>query len=432
MLRRLVLAAPLMIAASVAAHAQMLPPDQTLLPFNRYVAVRDRTLTGYDTPGVRVGGFTLRPSLDVTANYNDNAFADDRLRVADGYLGLSPSATLQSNFSTGSVAVNANSEIDRFFTHPSENSETVNVSTYGTKDIGASTLVRGIARYEQSRESRESQNAFALTVRPIRYETETGAVGLSHTFTHILVSGSAGVTRSHFFNGKLKLNGQLFDQQYRNNDQFELRLRTEVAQSQALSYFAQVTRDTTSYQPDRVQGFSRESKGYEVLGGVRFELPVLARGEIGVGYLNSSYRDAHFNTFSGLAVDGRLMLFPTQLMTYTITARRSVSNSGLQNSASYVSLLGGVRVDYELLRTLILGAGVDLERDTFNGFNINNRRGVDRRDGRVMVDATADWRFTPRLWLRTRYDRADVSSDGIDRYKSFVRNRFTIGVGLRI
>jgi len=432
-MRRCLLAAPLMIATSVAARAQMLPPDQTLVPFNRYVAVRDRTLTGYDTPGVRVGGFTLRPSLDVTANYNDNAFADDRLRVADGYLGLSPSATLQSNFSTGSVAVNANGEIDRFFTRTSENSETVNVSTYGTKDIGASTLVRGIARYEQSRESRESQNAFRLTERPIRYETETGAVGLSHTFTHILVSGSAGVTRSHFFNGEF--NGQTFDQQYRNNDQFELRLRTEVAQSQALSYFAQVTRDATSYQPDRVQGFSRESKGYEVLGGVRFELPVLARGEIGVGYLNSSYRDAHFNTFSGLAVDGRLMLFPTQLMTYTITARRSVSNSGLQNSASYASLLGGVHIDYELLRTLILGAGVDLERDTFNGFNgfnKSNQRSVDRRDGRVTVDATADWRFTPHLWLRTRYDRADVSSDGIDRYKSFVRNRFTIGVGLRI
>lgn len=427
MSRRLLFAAP-MLAASVVARAQMLPPDQTLVPFTRYVAVRERMLMGYDATGIRVGGFNLRPAVDVSTNYNDNAFANDEYsripqpRIVDGYLSVAPSAQLQSNFSTGSVSINASGEIDRFFTYPSENTESVNTSVYGTKDIGASTRVRGIVRYDQERESRESQNAFAPTDRRIRFETETGAVGISHTFSNVLVSGSAGVTRAHYFNGTIK--GVMFDQQYRNDDNFELRLRTEVAQSQALSYFAQVTRDATSYDPDRALGFARESKNYEVLGGVRFELPVLARGEIGIGYLNSSYRDARFRTFSGLAIDGRLMFFPSQLTTVTLTGRRSVSDAGVVQAASYIALTGGVRVDHELLRTLILGAGVDLERDTFNGF--------DRRDGRLTIDATADWRFTPRLWLRTRYDRAGVSSDGVDRYKSFVRNRVTIGVGFRI
>lgn len=426
MLRRLLAALP--VLAGVAAHAQMLPPDQTLVPFQRNVAVRDRMFAGFEAPGIRVGGFSLRPSLDVTANYNDNAFASDdygpapQPKVADGYLAVSPSASLVSNFSTGSVSLNASGEVDRFFTHPAENRESVVGSAYATKDVGTGTRLRGIVRYDQQRESRESQNAFRLTDRPIRYEQETGAFGVSQTFNHLLISANAGVTRSHFFDGTI--GGVRFDQQYRNNDQFELKLRTEFAQSQALSYFAQVTRDATSYNPDVINHVDRETKNYEVLGGVRFELPVLARGEIGVGYLNSSSRDARFRTFSGLAVNGQLMFFPTQLMTYTVTARRSVNDAGLVNSANYVALSGGARVDYELLRTLILGAGVDLERDTFNGLN--------RRDGRVMIDATADWRFTPRFWLRTRYDRADVSSNGLDRYKSFVRNRVTVGVGIRI
>lgn len=431
MLKRVLLAAPL-LGASLSASAQMLPPDRSLVPFSRYLAVRDRMIMGYDAPGIQVGGFTLRPALDVSGNYNDNAFADDRLRVADGYVAVTPAASLLSNFSTGSLSLDANGEIDRFFARTSENSESVNTSAYGTKDLGADTRVRAIIRYNQARESRESQNVFVLTDRPIRYEQETGAVGASHTFSHVLIAGSAGVTRSHFFDGKL--NGAAFDQQYRNNDLLELRLRTEVAQSQALSYFAEVKRDATSYAADRIAGFARESKTYNVLGGVRFELPVLARGEIGVGYLNSTYQDARFRSFSGLAIDGRVMFFPSQLTTVTVSARRSVNDAGAPQasanvpgalqSASYIALTGGARIDHELLRTLVIGAGVDLERDTFNG--------LDRRDGRVMVNATADWRFTSRLWLRSRYDRADVSSSGLDRYKSFVRNRVTIGIGFRI
>lgn len=414
----------------VAARAQMLPPDQTLLPFTRYMAVRERMIVGFDTPGVRVGSFTLRPTLDVTANYNDNAFALQNPRIGAGYVAITPAAQLQSNWSSRSLALDASAEIDRFLTHTSENTETVNTSAYGTQQLGSNTLVRAIVRYNEQRESRESENSFSLTERPVRYEQETGAFGLSHRFARVLISGNAGVTRSHFFDARRLINGltpspldPLFGQQYRNNDNFELKLRAEVAQSQALSYFAQITRDATSYDRDPQFGFGRESKNYEVLGGVRFELPVLARGEVGIGYQDSSYRGAQFSRSSGLAVNSTVMFFPTQLLTVTVDVRRAANNGSLTNANSYVQLSGGAHIDYELLRTLILGAGVQLERDTFNG--------VDRRDGRVGFNGTVDWRLTPRLWLRGAYDRLDLSSNGIARYNSFVRNRFTLGIGIR-
>ncbi len=421
---RFIAAIPLVLA-SICARAQMLPPDDALLPFSRYVAVRDRMIMGFDAPGVRVGSFRLQPSMDVTGNYNDNAFALASPRVGAGYIAISPSATLQSNWSNRSLTLGTSGEIDRFFTHTSENTESVNASAYGTQDLGTNTRVRLITRYQQARESRESQNSVALTERPIRYEAETGAFGLSHRFSSVLVSGQAGVTRSNYFDGRLQRDGSLVSQQYRNSDNFELRLRTEVAQSQALSYFAQVTRDATSFSRDSVSDVLRESKGYEILGGVRFELPVLARGEIGIGYQNSSFRDTKFRTFSGLAINSSVMFFPSQLTTITVNARRNVNNeAALRASSSYTALSGGVRVDHELLRTLILGAGIDLEGDTFNGLN--------RSDQRIAVNATADWRFTPRLSLRTAYDRLDLTSNGVDLYKSFARNRFTIGIGVRL
>ncbi len=432
MTKRLLLAfATSLTLTSVAACAQMLPPDQTLLPFTRYMAVRERMILGFDTPGVQVGSFTLRPTLDLTGDYNDNAFALQSPRIGAGYVAITPAAQLQSNLSNRSITLGASAEFDRFFTHTSENTETVNTSAYGTQELGSNTIVRAIVRYNEQRESRESENSFSLTERPVRYEQETGAIGLSHRFASVLISGDAGVTRSHVFDARQLPNNlialptdPLVSEQYRNNDNFELKLRAEVAQSQALSYFAQVTRDATSYDRDPQFGFGRESKNYEVLGGVRFELPVLARGEIGIGYQDSSYRGTKFSRSSGLAVNSTVMFFPTQLLTVTVDVRRAANNAGLTNASSYVQRSGGAHIDYELLRTLIFGAGVQFERDRFNG--------IDRRDGRLGFNGTVDWRFTPRLWLRGAYDRLDLSSNGVDRYNSFVRNRFTLGIGVRL
>jgi len=408
---------------SGAAEAQMLPPDDSLVRFGRYVAVRERQIPGYEASGVPVGSFTLYPSLAVSGEYNDNVYALGSGKVDDAFVRFEPAAQLQSNWTRRSLNLSASGQIDRYLHQTSENEADVNLSAYGIQEIGSGTRIRLIGRYQEARESRESQNAFVLTDRPIRYEAATAALGLSQRFASILVSGEAGITRSTYFDGTLRDGGTL-DQTYRDNDLKRLRLRTEIAQSPSLAYFAQVTYDITDYRRSATEDFDRNSRSYELLGGVRFELPVLARGEVGIGYVNTDYHGAQFRSFSGLAVRSKVVLFPTQLTTVTLTAQRSVEDAGIPQSSGYVALSGGVQVDHELLRSLVLGANVQLERDSFNG--------IDRHDGRVGVGANAEYKLKRGLSLRVGYDRLDLSSHGADRYKSFTRDRVLVGVGLRI
>lgn len=416
-MERRTLAGLAIIAACVggSARAQLLPPSDSLVQFNKYTAVRERVTPGYSPVDIIIGSFSLTPSLDVTGEYNDNIYALQKPRVADEFIDIAPSVGLTSTSASRSLSLNASGRLDRYVSHPSENTEEVDVSAFASQQLGSGTRVRLITRYHQDRESRESENAYVLTQRPVRYETAAVALGVSQRFASLLILGEGGIQHSNYFNAALA-DGTPVDQHFRNNDLKSVRFRAEVAQSPSLAYFAQATQQWVDYRAADSGGGSRN---LELLGGVRFELPIRARGEIGAGYVRAK-SDGIANTFSGIAVNSKVIFFPTDLLTVTVNAQRSVNNAGTPTRSGYVALSGSVQADYELLRNLILGANVEFERDTFNGF--------DRRDRRVAGGVNAEYRLSSGWAIRASYDVLDLSSTGVARYKSFSRNRAQLGL----
>lgn len=416
-MRRQILVAAAVAAAcgSQSARAQLLPPDDSLIKFYRYTAVRERVIPGFTPSSIDVGGLALSPSLDVTGEYTDNIYALQTPRVGDEFVDIAPSVLVQASGESRTLSLNATGHLDRYVAHPSENSEAIDASAYATQQLGGGTRVRLLARYDQARESRESENAYVLTQRPIRFESAAAAVGVTQRFASVQLSGEGGFQRSTYFDGAL-FDGTVLGQHYRDNDVETVRVRAEVAQSPSLAYFAQATHAWVDY---RVAGAGRGSRNLELLGGVRFELPIRARGEIGVGYVRADFQGAT-RSFSGVGINSSVTLFPTELLTVTVTAQRSLNNAGTPSSTGYVALSGGIQADYELLRQVILSAGVQLERDSFNG--------LDRNDGRVAGTASVEYRSKGGWALHGGIQYLDLTSSGVDRYKSFNRSRIMGGL----
>ncbi|WP_419815170.1 outer membrane beta-barrel protein [Glacieibacterium sp.] len=412
------------IATATAANAQLLPPDDLLVRFSRFETVRERQIPGFEAPGVPIGTFTLSPNITGSANYSDNIFAQRDARVSDTFFRVEPTAILQSNWSQRSLTLSANGRFDRYANQTSENVDAVSASAYGVQQFGDSTRLRLVARYQNDRESREGQTVFALTQRPVHYENESVALGVSQRFASVLVSGEAGYDRFNFDDARLR-NGPVIDEDFRDRDTYNLRLRAEIAQSPSLAYFVQGLREATNYdRPDGGTGNLRGNTRYQVLGGARFELPLGARGEIGVGYVNSQSEGARYRTFSGLALSSRVTLFPTELTTVNVSLQRSVNDAGVPNSTGYLVTSGTVQVDHELLRNLILGANIGYETDNFNG--------IDRRDRRLTAGATAEYKLGRAFWIRFGYDFIDLSSRGVDQFRAFDRNRATFAIRYRV
>ncbi|RYF19432.1 MAG: hypothetical protein EOO77_10160 [Oxalobacteraceae bacterium] len=411
-----------MIMAAVPAVAQLLPPDESIR-FFRYTPVRERMTTGYEVPGLPIGNFTLSPAVEVTGNATDNIFALEDDEQGDVFVGVTPSVQLAASSSNRSVNLSVDGTLTRYARNPTENLNAVSVSGYGTQDLGGQMRVRLLGRFRTNRESRESQNAFALTRRPIAFSEATGGVALSKRLGSILIAGEAGLQRYNYRDGQLRSGGEL-DQDYRDGTIRSVRGRADVIQSAAVAYFLQGSYTSSSYAQLSSLGVQRGAKTTEFLAGARFELPILARGEIGLGYITSAYRDGDFRQFSALAVNSRVLFFPSQLTTVTVNAVRSVNDAGTPDSSTYVALIGGIQVDHELLRSLIVSASFQYERDRFNG--------VDRRDGRSNLTASADYRLNRNYSLRVSADRLDLSSTGQARYKSLTRDRILVGLGVRI
>ena len=415
-----------LFAATVgsAAQAQLLPPDDLLVRFSRFETVRERRTPGFEAPGIPIGTFTLSPSITGSANYSDNVFALKDDRVSDTFFRAEPSAVLQSDWEQRSLTLSANGRFDRYANQTSENTDAVNLTANGQQEFGDSTRLRLIARYQNDRESREGQTVFALTERPVHFQNESAAVGLSQRFASVLVSGEVGYDRYDYDDARLR-NGPAIDEDFRDRDTLNLRLRAEIAQSPALAYFVQAIRQSTSYDiSDFASGNLRGNTRYQLLGGTRFELPLGARGEIGVGYVHSESQGARYQSFSGLALSSRVVLFPTDLTTVTISAERSVNDSGVPNSTGYLVTSLNMQVDHELLRNLILGASLGYETDRFNG--------IDRRDRRLGAGATAEYRLNRALSLRVGYDFIDLNSRGVDQFRAFDRNRATLAIRYRV
>lgn len=397
-------------------------PDEPPQIDKRYTAVLDRVQPGYVAPGIPVGAFLLAPSLSVSGGYDDNIYGTAHDRVADEYVRFRPGASLQSQWARNSLTLDAHGTIDRYVDHSSENIADYAVTTSGLFQISHDTILRAAARVESDHQSRLSQDIFAQTIRPVRYDEQSGAIALTHDFNRLRLTADARVARFDWHDGRLA-DGSVYDQQTSDNVSYRFGVRASYAQSPSLAWFVSASANDRNFRTGTVETPERDSHGYQLLAGVDFEPVALMRGSIGVGYISQSFRSPHYTDLSGVGFNARVQFFPSQLTTVTVQGDRAVLDSGIPGSGGYLSTEGTIRIDHELYRQVILSGSVGYQNNRFNN--------LDRVDHRIATSAGATYKLNRTASLELRYDRLDQSSHGADRYRAYVDNRLMAGVTLR-
>lgn len=423
---------PLRLAQLAGGIVAVIPapaPAQEILPMEapqtnmqRYTAVMDRQQPGYEAPGISLGGWQLSPSLSVQAIADDNIFVRETARDADVVVRLKPEATLQSNWDGNSVAFHALGTIDRYARHGSEDIEDIDLGATGRFDPGSMTEIRAGLRYLDTHQPRQSQDAFAQTIRPIRYTTIAAAAAVRQDLGRLRLSADATFAHRNYHDGILP-DGSIYEQDSSDNDSYRIGLRMDYAPSPSVGLFVRTVGDWRNFRLGTVQTPKRDSRGYQLLAGITFEPAALIRGSIGIGYIHRHFLNPYYTDLSGPAITARIEYFPTQLTTVTVRADRQVLDSGIPGSGGYLSTEASLTIDHELLRSLILSASAGYQHNAFNN--------LDRRDDRISAGASATWRLNRMMAIEARYDRLDQSSHGADRYRSYVDNRLTIGITLR-
>lgn len=414
--------AALALAMSGAAQAQSVKgalssADQASDNFrrDRNVSVLQRPHPGYEALGVRQGAFMIWPKVTVSGEYNDNIFATEDNKVADGVFHTTPEVNVTSNWSRHALNAYARTIFNQYAQNSNQNTTDYAVGANGQLDVLRSLGVFGGASFGHLTEPRTNAGSEGQDF-PVRFEQTGAYLAAAKTFNRLKLSARGDWTNYNYLN----TTGN-FPQNDRDRDQWLATLRADYAVSPDTAVFVEVAGNWREYRlgaspiengvavyPNFV---NRDSDGVTALVGANFDLAALVRGEIGLGYIEQSFKDSALDDYSGFGARGQVEWFPTQLTTVTLTGSRSVEDASMAGASTYLSSNVGLKVDYELLRNVIVSAN--------GSYGDDNYRGIDRKDKRYGAGVGASYFMNRNVGLNLAYNFYKKEADGADPSVAF-------------
>lgn len=376
--------------AAVAALAAMLvggpsgAAAQTLAPRDvaRGVTVESRARPDYDPLGVRLGGFRLDGQVEAGAGYDSNLFGRRNNVVGDGYASEAGNVALASDWTRHAVGVSANMQSRQYFSQRNQDWNDYNIGGFGRYDFSADTRVDFAYRHYQEHYDVYNFDVQAAGIgRPVPYNSDevqtTGstrfnrigllATGLYRTyrFDNIAIGTTRTPVSLNDFNTAIGAFGATYALA-------EGRNVTAIVRLQDISYTNQVSQGRNSFTWEGLLGFQYDFDG-------------VWQGRIAVGWRRRDY-EGRIKTLEGAALEGQLTYIPTQLTTVTFRVARTIEESIRRDAVSYIKTTGGVRVDHEFLRNVILGGELRADRREYNSPNETATDGVFQFDARYLFN----------------------------------------------
>jgi len=360
------LGAALGAAPEAAAQTMLSPEMQRRADIERGVTVLTRPRPDYDPLGVRLGGFRLDGSVEAGPGFDSNLFGSKSNRVSDGFMDEAAAIGLRSDWTTHAVGVDANMTSRQYFNNPRQDFQDWSVGGFGRYDFSIDTNVEG--RYRHSRQHLDVFNFDVQTSgigQPVPYDSDevtvTGTtrlnrVGLlatgiyrTYQFQDVTINGVRSPTSLNDFNTAIGAFGA-------NYMLTPGRSITAVVQLQDIAYTNSISRNRDSFTWAALLGFEYDFDG-------------VWQGRIQIGWRHRDYNGPGIKPLEGLAVEGQLTWLPTQLTTVRFTVSRTIEESIRRDAVSFLRTQGGVAVDHEFRRNLILGADLRADRREYQSPN---------------------------------------------------------------
>ena len=390
-------------AMPVVAEAQSVSPQATA----RGVTVLNRPRPDFDPLGIRLGSFRLDGSVEAGGGYDSNVYGRNTNVKSSGYATEAAVIALNSDWTQHAVGASANTQSRQYLSRSNLDWTDYSLGGYGRYDFSADSNME--LRYRHYREHLDVYNFDVQTagiVQPVPYESDEIAATGTTRFNRLGLVAT-GVYRTFrfedvVFNGvRNKVSQQSFNSaigafggSYALADGRHV---TAIMRFQDITYSNAVSS-------------GRDSFTYEALVGFQYDFDGVWQGRAAIGWRHRDYRSPNIKPLEGLAAEGALTWQPTQLTTVTFNIARTIEESIRQNAVSYTRTTGGVRVDHELRRNVILMADARLDNRAYQS---PNQTATD-----LVLTMGPRWLINRNLSLNATYSYAQrvQSSGGIQEY----------------
>jgi hypothetical protein len=415
----------LILAAAGAAGAlpalAMAQTDAGPFARDRNVSVTERPRPAYDALGIRLDSFLVYPKIEATVSHLDNVFATATNEVSDTVVTVGPSVRAVSQWSRHQLEVHADASVFKYDKVSSQDNSTYGVGASGRVDVVRGFSLSPSVSFSHLVEPRTSAEAPDQPAEGIEYDQTALDFLAEHESGRVRLEGRVSARKSEYENTRLQ-SGAVFNTSYRDNTSVEGQARVAYSVSPALSLYVAGIANRWNFD-NLTTDIGRDASGYQLVVGSNFDITRLARGEVQVGYLNQSFSDSRAADVDGLAVLGTVEYFPTQLITLTASAERSVRATGVVGAAAALHNQASIQADYELFRNVVLSARVLKAQDDY--------RGNDRKDDVTGVMLGGQYLVNRNLGLNIIFNRDELDSSGLQRGRAFTADRLQLGLVLQ-
>lgn len=409
------LASACMIAVPTAAQT-----ERNYYPHDRTLSVTERPHPELEPLGLPVGSFLVFPRITGGITYDDNIYALENNKISDWIGTIGADVTMKSTWSRNAASFHAGLDRNQYFRAGNQSTTDYDFGADGRLDVGDGNvaLSAAAARFTQSRSDVDAPNS---AVRPIRYNRSLASASAEQEFGRLRVAGSFD-WRRYRFDDAHSASGLVLDQSFRNRDITSEDLRFDYALSPRFAVYVDGAANQRNYEIVPLDGTSRNSHGYTIEAGADFDITNLVRGHVQLGYLSQHGRSGIWNA-SGFSGRGKVEWFATPLITVTLSAEHTIEDSAELDTPAYLSTSTEARLDYELLRSLVITARGGLEWDRFQA--------TDQRARRTRESLGARYRMGRNVELDASWEHLKQSPSGAPGIRAFADNRLMLTLRLQ-
>ena len=317
--------------------------------------------------GIRVGSFLLFPELSAETVYSDNIFLSSSNPQSDWALEFTPLLIVRSDWNrhslTGAIR-GIRSYYERFST---ENEETFAAALSGQIDIRRNTNLVVEASYSQSLGDRSDTDFPSDSAERPQERTQDVSLEGNHTFNRLTLTLRGEIREEEFDDGK-RIDGSIINNGDRDFTERRLTGRVAYEFQPGVAAFAEASTNERNFA-ERIDdgGTISGSSGYDVQGGLSFQLTDKLTGEVSAGYALQTPDDPTLDDVDGLIFNAALEWLATGLTTVRFDASSTVAETTLTGSAGSIVRAAELSVEHRPRRNIVLGASVEFEREEFSG-----------------------------------------------------------------
>lgn len=361
----------------------------------------------FEAPGMRVGTFILRPSLEqgVTATTNaDSSSGGGSSVLSETTLRLNA----VSDWSEHTATLDAYGIFKKSISGEEVSEGEGGFDASLMYELSNETHLNAAIGYDVRPESASSPGIVTGTVRrPLRH-TLDGSLGLEKNLGKLRLGVTGRVERDIFADAELT-NGTTVSQEDRNSTLASVTLRTGYQISPALTPFAEVEIGRRIYDLKQDSAtFERSSLRTGVRAGVALDMGEKLNGEFSAGWIREGFDDDRLAAISGASVNANVNWSPERGTTIGLTGQTTVEGTTAAGESGSILYSGRLSLQREI-RANLTGSAI-------LGADWRDYQGKDGRDLTLSAEGSLTWWLNRYAGLtgRLRHETLDSTIAGRD------------------